>query len=97
MLQAMREEKAEKRKEKAMSKLDEKQEFIKQVLTEHGGIMDKADLIKMISQKFNICRATSYNLIKKLDPTQFSLSKDGKALFSLSKDLSNEQTELSFE
>ena len=68
-----------------------------QVLTEHGGIMDKADLIKMISQKFNICRATSYNLIKKLDTSQFSLSKDGKALFSLSKDLSNEQTELSFD
>ena len=97
LLQAMREEKAEKRKEKAMSKLDEKQDFIKQVLMEHGGIMDKADLIKIISQKFNICRATSYNLIKKLDPSQFSLSKDGKALFSLSKDLSNEQTELSFE
>ena len=97
LLQAMREEKAEKRKEKAISKLDEKQEFIKQVLIEHGGIMDKADLIKMISQKFNICRATSYNLIKKLDPSQFSLSKDGKALFSLSNNLSNEQTELSFE
>ena len=97
LLQAMREEKAEKRKEKAMSKLDEKQDFIKQVLMEHGGIMDKADLIKIISQKFNICRATSYNLIKKLDPSQFSLSKDGKALFSLSNNLSNEQTELSFE